>query len=314
MNFETIRSVESPTGAALAVRQATTVSPPPRGVVIISHGLAEHAARYRPFAEFLAERDYAVYAHDHRGHGATRAPDAPPGRFALRDGGRRVVDDVLAIRNLAASEYPGLPIILFGHSMGGFVAVATAETYPDAFDALAVWNADLHPGLAGAAGRLLLKIERFLKGSDVPSDYGPRFTFRQWANSVPDARSDFDWLSRDAAEVDAYIADPLCGWDPSVSMWLDVIELAATAGASLARLPRTLPIQLLGGGHDPATANGKAVKWLARRLARLGFLNVHMVIHDEMRHETLREYGRDEAMQTFAAWADRVCQQETETP
>lgn len=315
MGFMTATMLDSPTGARLCLRQ-TEPDAPPQGVVVLSHGLAEHAGRYRAFAEHLASQGFATFAHDHRGHGATTAAGAPLGRFAQKDGPRLVVEDVMAVRNLAAEKHPGLPIILFGHSMGGMIAAATAEAYPDAFDALAIWNSDLNPGLAGKIGRLLLKIERALKGSDVPSAFGPKFTFRQWARSVPDHITDFDWLSRDQSEVEAYIADPLCGWDPSVSMWLDVIRMAGEAGsvAALGRLSRTMPVNIVGGGHDPATSNGAAMAWLARRMTSMGFLNIRLTLYPEMRHETLQEFGREDAITAFVAWADSVVSRESGMP
>jgi alpha-beta hydrolase superfamily lysophospholipase len=315
MGFMTATTLESATGALLALRRAEPDAPP-QGVVIISHGLAEHSGRYGAFAERLASQGFMIYAHDHRGHGGTKAKGAPIGRFAQRNGPQLVIADVMAVRNLAAAENPGLPIILFGHSMGGMIAAATAEAYPDAFDGLAIWNADLNPGLAGKMGRLLLKIERGLKGSDVPSAFGSKFTFQQWAKSVPDHITDFDWLSRDQKEVAAYIADPFCGWDPSVSMWLDVIQMADEAGsvAALGRLSRTMPVNIVGGGHDPATSNGAAMEWLARRMTSMGFLNIHLTLYPEMRHETLNELGRDDAIKAFAAWADSVVSRESGMP
>jgi alpha-beta hydrolase superfamily lysophospholipase len=275
-------------------------------IVLILHGLAEHSGRYGLFAAFLASRGYHVYAHDHRGHGRTTAPDAPRGRFAQKDGVGLVLADVMAVRDFAVAAHPGLPVILFGHSMGGMIAMAAAEAHPQAFDALAVWNANLNPGLAGKAGMLLLKAERFFKGSDVPSFYGPKFTFEAWAKSVARARTPFDWLSRNAAEVEAYIDDPLCGFAASVSMWLDVLKLAGESGevAALSHLPRRLPVHLVGGSHDPATENGKAMAWLAGRMKSLGMSAVDLTIHDEMRHETLNEIGREDAIKAFAAWAD----------
>jgi alpha-beta hydrolase superfamily lysophospholipase len=214
----------------------------------------------------------------------------------------------MTVRNFATGEHPGLPVILFGHSMGGMIAAAAAEAYPALFDGLAIWNAHLNPGLAGQAGRLLIKGERFLKGSDVPSRYGPKFTFEAWAKSVADARTPFDWLSRDAAEVEAYLNDPLCGFAASVSMWLDVLELAGDVGRkqALSRLPKTLPVNIAGGGRDPATDNGRAMTWLAKRLKSLGVTSVKLTIYDEMRHETLNEIGREDAMTAFVAWADGV--------
>lgn len=279
-----------------------------RGVLLICHGLAEHSRRYAGFAQAMAARGYHVYAHDHRGHGETTAPDAPIGRFARRDGVRRVIDDVAAMRDHAARLHPGLPIVLFGHSMGGLIALNAAVTYPGKFDALAVWNSNFNPGLAGRAAQAILLAERALKGSDVPSALLPKLTFGTWGKSIADRRTDFDWLSRDPAQVDKYITDPLCGFDASVSLWLDIFELTfrAPQASHLANVPKQLPIHLVGGGRDPATDNGKAVTWLSNHLKAAGFSRITTQIYQDMRHETLNEIGADAAIAEFADWCDAV--------
>ncbi len=307
MTFETPTTLETPTGATLALRQAP-MQGTPKGVVMISHGLAEHSGRYALLATFLASRGYAVLAFDHRGHGRTTAPDAPLGRFARRDGEAALLADLAAVRRHAEAAYPGLPVLLFGHSMGGMIAARAAEMEPEAYAGLAVWNSHLNPGLAGRVGLAILKAERMLKGADVPSRFGPGFTFDAWAKSIPDATTPFDWLSRDRREVAHYLADPLCGFACSVSLWIDLVGMAAAAGqrANLARLPRHLPVNLVGGGQDPATDRGRAMVWLADRLTGLGIKNVHLTIYPEMRHETLNEIGREQAMAMLADWADSV--------
>lgn len=298
-------SVASPTGADLAVRHMPAAGVP-RGVVQINHGLAEHAVRYARFARFLSERGFHVYAHDHRGHGATRAPDSIPGAFAGKDGTDKVIADVAAVHALIGGRHAGLPVVTFGHSMGGLIALNFAEAHPDASAALAVWNSNFNAGVAGRAGQAFLAIEAFFKGSDTPSAILPKLTFQAWAKAMKDRRTDFDWLSRDRAEVDLYVADPLCGWDATVSMWRDVFALIYAGGSSdrLARLPKTLPVHLVGGAEDPATDKGKAVTWLAGRMRQAGFGNVTLEILPGTRHETLNEINRDEAMAGFAAWLD----------
>lgn len=308
MDFDRQFTIDSPSGAALAVRMAHA-RPKPRGVFLLSHGLAEHSRRYGRLAGYLSQRGYATYAFDHRGHGETRAPDAPQGRFAWRGGESRLVEDLAAVRLSIEAEHPGLPILLFGHSMGGIIAARAAQTEPRAHAGLCIWNSHLDPGLAGKLGVWLLKAERFFKGSDVPSRYGPLFTFDAWAKSIESAATPFDWLSHDPAEVAAYMADPLCGFDCSVSLWIDLIGMAHRAGLrhNLERLPRSLPISLVGGGEDPATDRGAAMRWLAGRLRTSGFTNVHLTIYPEMRHETLHETGREQAMKMLGDWADMVC-------
>nr|WP_274706952.1 alpha/beta hydrolase [Allorhizobium sonneratiae] len=275
-----------------------------QGILILCHGLAEHAGRYQAFAEFMAALGFHVYAHDHRGHGQTRTKDTPQGRFALRSGVEKVVDDVKTMRDFALANHPDLPVILFGHSMGGLIALRTATTYPDRFQGLAIWNSNFNLGLSGRFARIVLSIERALKGSDVPSAILPRATFEAWGKAIPNHRTLFDWLSCDAAEVDRYIADPLCGFSASISLWLDVMEMATRTAIPdrLARLPRDLPIHLVGGGEDPATNKADATRWLGQTLKKAGLNDITMTIYPSMRHETLNEIGRDDAMADFARW------------
>jgi alpha-beta hydrolase superfamily lysophospholipase len=295
----------SPTGATLAVRHVPAMATP-RAVVQINHGLAEHAARYQRFARFLAARGYHVYVHDHRGHGATRAPDSIPGAFASKEGASKVIADVAAIHALIGERHPGLPVVTFGHSMGGLIALNFAETHPAASAALAVWNSNFNAGLAGRAGQAALRLEAFFKGSDTPSTILPKLTFQAWANAMPDRRTDFDWLSRDPLEVDLYVVDPLSGWGATVSMWQDVFRLIYAGGdaANLAKLPKALPIHLIGGAEDPATDKGEAVTWLAEQMQNSGLSDVTVEILAGTRHETLNEINRDQSMDSFAAWLD----------
>ena len=299
--------LESPTGATLNL-YSLEAQGTPRGVVQINHGLAEHAERYGRFMQALAQAGFHSCAHDHRGHGATTAPDAPLGRFAGQDGAAKVIADVKAVHDHIAGVHPGLPVIAFGHSMGGLIALNFALAHSSLIAGLAVWNANFSAGLLGRLGQALLKWERFRLGSDVPSRILPKLTFQDWARKVPDARTDFDWLSRDTAEVDKYVADPLCGWDASVSMWQDVFDFifAGANDANFSAIRRDLPVFLLGGKKDPATDGGKAVADLGKRKAAMGFSAVTSTILPDTRHESLNEINREETTAHFIEWAGQV--------
>ena len=296
-------TLASPTGAALCVYSCVPGAPP-KAVIQINHGLAEHAARYERFARFLAGEGFAVYAHDHRGHGATKAKDAPLGSFG-KGGAATVIADVLAVHDLIRERHPGVPVLVFGHSMGGLIALNFAETHPDRLAGLAIWNSNFNGGALGRVAQGILKGEAFFKGSDTPSTVLPALTFAAWAKQIKDRRTDFDWLSHDPAEVDAYIADPLCGFDASVGMWQAVFSMIYSGGQSdrLSRLPRDLPIDLVGGAEDPATEGGKAVAWLGARMKAVGMSRVSCRILPGMRHETLNEIGREKEMAALAAFA-----------
>lgn len=311
-SFDDQRTVDTPSGARLNlfVKKPAQAphAPAPRAIVQINHGFAEHAGRYARFADYLAERGIATYAHDHRGHGYTRAAGAPMGRFAEEDGAAMVVEDIAAVHTLIAAENPGVPVFVFGHSMGGLVALNFVLRHSERIAGAAIWNANFSAGLLGRLAQAILAWERFRMGSDVPSRLLPRLTFQTWSRQFDRAGRSADWLSRDAAEVEKYVADPLCGWDASVSMWEDVFRFVFTGAddRNFAPVRRTLPFHLVGGESDPATDKGKAVKALARRLRRMGFKDVTTTIYAETRHEGLNEVNRDLIMADFVSWLDRV--------
>ena len=307
MGFEENTVLSSPTGAELHMLHRAPQAAA-RAVVQINHGLAEDAVRYGRFADFLTERGFHVYAHDHRGHGRTRAPGAPLGQFGPKAGADTQLEDVLAVHDHIAARHPGLPVIVFGHSMGAMIALNFALRHAGRIAGAAIWNAPLATRPEALAGKALLAWERFRLGSDVPSRLLPKLTFRAWAKAFPERRTDFDWLSRDETEVDKYVADPLCGWDASIGVWTALFDLSLmAAGAAPYRTTRKdLPFQLVGGGADPSTRGGGIVLALDRRLRRNGFSNLQTRIYAETRHETLNELNRDEAMRDFSAWAEKI--------
>lgn len=306
MSWEKTKTIASPTGASLALRTLKPGKRKPRAIVHVNHGMAEHAARYGRFAEYLAGRGYAVYAHDHRGHGATTAPDAPIGSFGQGDGFGKVIADAQSVNDHIRAAHPGRPVVVFGHSMGAIITLNYVMRHHESIDAAAVWNASFNAGALFSIGRLLLKAERMFKGSDVPSSLAQKLTFEAWNKAYAPNRTDFDWLSRDAAEVDKYAADPLCGFAASNGMWLSVLDAigAGASDANLAGIPRTLPFSLVAGGQDPVSEKGEAILALARRLQGAGFSDVSATIYPQSRHECLNDLDRDEVMEAFADWLD----------
>ncbi|WP_062112438.1 alpha/beta fold hydrolase [Aureimonas sp. AU40] len=291
--------LDSPTGAALRLYRFMPERAP-RAVLLVLHGLAEHAGRYDRLGRDLSAQGVAVYAPDHRGHGSTTAVDGPLRRFGGRGGRAKVLRDVQAVRHRAEADLPGLPVIVFGHSMGAHIALNHARVFGEGLSGLALWNASFERGLTERIGALAFKAEKALKGSDVASALFARAGFDAWSKSVNPRRTEFDWLSHDDAAVDRYRADPLCGWTPTISMVEDILEWQR-AGADLAMLgdlPHRLPVHCLGGTEDPATGKGTAVRRLAARLEEAGSLDVHCHIVAGARHETLNETEpmRGEAM------------------
>jgi len=298
-------TLESPTGAALHC-YAMQADGPAKAVVHINHGMGEHAGRYRRFAEFLGAHGYHTVAHDHRGHGHTSAPDAPLGRFADTGGWEKVLGDVGAVNARIHADHPDLPLVCFGHSMGSIIAFNYALRQPDSIAALSCWNASFTAGGLARLGKAILAVERAFKGAGKPSDITRALTFGAWNKVFKPNRTEFDWLSRDTAEVDKYVADPLCGFDVSIGMWQDVIGGVFFAGddRNLPALPPVLPVHLLGGLADPSSDKGAAVRTTAARLQKAGLVDVTLSLLEDTRHESLNEVNRDQVMAQYVAWLD----------
>jgi len=308
--FDDQFSLESKTGAQLNVYY-TKAKGKAHGIVHINHGLAEHALRYADFAHELGEARFHVYAHDHRGHGYTKSVDAPPGVFSLvGDGAKKALEDCAEVQTHSQNKHPDKPLIMFGHSMGAILTMNYVFRQPANLAGAAVWNTNFDAGLLGRLAQLILRYERFRLGSDMPSRILPKLTFDDWAKKIPNHRNNFDWLSRIESEVDAYVADPLCGWDPSVGMWRDIFGMVfagSAPGKHASADAKKRPIHFLGGGDDPSTNFGKAVANQAKRLSETGFTDVNSHIFPDARHETLNDLDAEEATKRFIGFAKSCC-------
>ena len=278
---------------------------PPKAVVQVAHGMAEHSARYARLAEALTAAGYAVYADDHRGHGATAA-DADHGYFADRDGWATVVEDVRAVTRFAQDEHPGLPVFLLGHSMGSFLARAYVIEDSRDLAGLVLSGTGGDPGLLGKVGAGVAATEARVRGRRHVSALLDKLTFGQYNAAFKPNRTDFDWLSRDDAEVDAYVADPLCGRTFTSGFFADL--LGGLSGINdrrkVAHVRRDLPILLVSGDKDPVGDNGKGVRAVREQYASVGVTDVTCTLYPGARHEIFNETNRDEVTADVIAWLD----------
>ena len=276
----------------------------PRAAFQIAHGLAEHGARYGRLAAALTAQGFAVYADDHRGHGQT-APPADLGFFGERDGWRKCVSDLWALNRRIAIDHPGLPIILLGHSMGSFMAQDFVADHSDAIAALVLSGSNGPPPAIAGVGRMIARIERLRLGARGKSALLQAMMFGEFNKPFKPARTEFDWLSRDPAEVDAYIADPLCGFAFSTQLAIDLLDALGTflKPERLARIRKDLPVYIFSGSDDPVGANLPA---LAEAYRAAGLTRVEMRVYPGARHETLNETNRDEVTAALLRWVDTV--------
>jgi alpha-beta hydrolase superfamily lysophospholipase len=280
----------------------------PRAAVQIAHGLAEHGERYARLAGALTAAGYIVYASDHRGHGRTAARADDLGFFAPARGWDRVIDDLEQVRQRIVREHPDMPLVLIGHSMGSFLAQHLLSEDGVAFAGIVLSGTGGKPSVLAAAGRLIARLERLRLGPRGRSRLLQAFSFGAFNKQFAPARTPFDWLSRDPAEVDKYIADPLCGFAASVQLWIDLLDALGnvTSAARQARIPKRLPIYVIAGSNDPVGGNGKSVQQLLDAYRTAGLEGVAHRFYDGARHELFNETNRDEVTRDLIQWLDGV--------
>lgn len=280
----------------------------PKAVVQILHGMGEHAGRYARVAEALNAEGFAVYAHDQRGHGRTAAK-ADLGHIGDHDSFLAMVRDAHAVNRAIAEKHPSLPIVLFAHSMGSFVAQAMLFSYPDDMVGCALSGSSGEPPLIAKAGRAVARLERARQGKRGFSPILRALSFEDFNKNFAPNRTSADWLSRDEAEVDKYVADPLCGFPCTNQSWLDLLDALDTivhVPANQARIPKDKPVYLFSGDRDPVGEMGESVRRLYAAYRRAGLVDLSMTLFPGARHETLNETNRDEVTRGLVAFARRV--------
>ena len=277
---------------------------PPRAIVQIAHGLAEHSARYARLAAALNSAGYAAYANDHRGHGP-KAAAADLGHFADEGGWDKVVGDLWTFNRLIAAELPGTPIVFLGHSLGSFLGRGFIARHSDALAGVALSGSNGKPPAIATLGRLIAREERLRLGKRGKSDLILQMWFGEFNKPFKPARTAFDWLSRDEKEVDAFVADPLCGFPFTTQLAIDVLDALphVTSRKSLAAIRKDVPIYVFSGERDPVGAN---IKGVIQDLKAAGFTELTTRIYPGARHETLNELNRDEVTRDFIAWLNGI--------
>ncbi len=277
-----------------------------KAVVHIAHGLAEHGGRYERLAEVLTENGYVVFANDCRGHGKTAEQLEGIGHFADENGWQRILKDIEELVRLERNEFFGHRVILLGHSMGSLVAQHLATR--NLFDAVAMSGANGTLSPLARIGKLIAKIESWRLGKRGKSELINKLTFDAFNKPFQPNRTSFDWLSRDEAEVDKYIADPVCGFLCSTGLWLDLLGAMAEAAKPefRARVPKQMPIYLFSGSRDQVNDEGRGSTALAEYYRSIGMEKVSYRIFTGARHETLNELNREEVTEHLVDWMNAI--------
>jgi alpha-beta hydrolase superfamily lysophospholipase len=276
-----------------------------KGIVQISHGMAETAGRYERLALALTAHGYIVYANDHRGHGRTAGS---PERLGIlgKNGFHRMVTNMAELTDQIRAKHGNLPIYLLGHSMGSFLTQQYMYRYPDKIKGVILSGTNGKQESMLGVAIWIASMEAKLRGETYRSKLLNHLSFGAYNKAFQPNRSEFDWLSRDTAEVDAYIQDPLCGVIFTASFFRDFFRGLQDIHLpqNMAIIPKDLPIYVFSGEKDPVGAMGKGVRQLLRMYHELGLKQVSSMLYPEGRHEMLNELNRDEVTKDLINWLE----------
>ena len=246
--------------------------------VVVAHGMAEHAQRYQRFAEALNQAGFDVVAMDHRAHGCTSGPS---GLGDFGDGGwDALVADIEQLVQITRATQPARPVVLFGHSMGAAAAQQYAPLYSHNIDWLV------------------------LSGTTLRDPGEPRPYYNA---AFQPQRKAYDWLSRDELEVDAYINDPLCGFEGQrVKNGMDRTDPRRVDAELLAKIRNNLPVLLVAGDADPVNRNLQGIHYLIQKWQEAGIQHIASQLYAGGRHEMLNETNRVEVTNNIIQWIERV--------
>lgn len=277
----------------------------PKAVLQIVHGIAEFVERYDAFAEYLTALGYVVVAEDHMGHGQSINGDGIRGYF--HGGWFNAVADTYQLLQNTMAEYADLPYILFGHSMGSFMARTILCKYPNSgISAAVICGTGWLPTFALPAMCQFLNLLCRKPGADQPDEGLNKMIFGSYNKRVEHKRTDYDWLTRDDKIVDAYIAHPLCGFTPTRSLLRDMVEgiYYIQQNTNLDCMRKDLPVFFIAGGEDPVGPYGKGVHQAADAFRKVGMQDVSVKIYPLCRHEILNEINKADIFKDVAAWIE----------
>lgn len=279
----------------------------PVGIVQLIHGMAEHIERYEPFARYLVSRGLLVCGHDHIGHGHSAAKE-DLGHMPVKGGSEILVEDSHSMRRIVSEIFPDLPYFMFGHSMGSYTLRVYLTKYGADLSGAVICGTGWIPQAVNVIGSKIANGIAKLKGERAKSDLVRSMVTGVFARSVKDPRTEYDWISANEENVDAYIADDLSGFDFTLGGNISLIRIAGMASRlELAKkIPNDLPLLFIAGSEDPVGANGRGVAEAVRLMKKAGSKDVKVLIYGGMRHEILNEKDNEKVFSDVAEWVDSI--------
>lgn len=278
-----------------------------RAIVQIVHGIAEYVERYDHLANFLNSHGILVVAEDHMGHGKSICDKTPKGCFS--GGWKAAVKDTYRLLKNTMDEFPGVPFILFGHSMGSVMARTILDRHPGSgITGAIICGTAWMPEAVVKAGKALSSMICKTKGEQHYSTLLQSMMFGGYDKRIEHPRTKSDWLSRDNRIVDAYEADPLCGFIPSAGLVNAMMEgiLYIQKPENLDKMKKDLPCYFIAGGDDPVGGYGAGVEQAAAEFKKHGMQKVETKLYPLCRHEIHNEINKEEVYEDIVKWIKNV--------
>ncbi len=275
-----------------------------KGAFQIAHGLSEHAQRYESFAQALTNQGYAVYANDHRGHGKSAGSPEKVGYFEETPFWDAALGDMHQLTQLIQEENEGVPIFLFGHSMGSLLTRQYITQWGKELRGAIICATGGDPGMLGKIGGVVAKITSSISGKKERSQFLDKLSFGKFNDAFKPNRTAFDWLSRDEKEVDQYINDPYCGVVFTAGFWVDFLKGInyINSVTCYQKTPKDLPLLLIAGDKDPVGDMGKGVLQIKQAYEKVNIHNLQCKLYAGARHELLNETNRTEVIGDILNW------------
>ena len=288
------------------VHQWTPVGQSVKGVVQIAHGVAEYALRYAHFARYLCEQGFVVVANDHLGHGQSVIDGCPMVYLGEKGSWWHVVDDVEQLRQRMTKVFVGKPYFLFGHSMGSFIARSHLIRYPGKLDGCILCGTAHQSPVIISGGKLVADKEIRRLGRKAYSVRVDQLAFGAYNKPFAPNRTRFDWLSVNEANVDAYIADPLCGGETTLGLFREMLDGLSyiTKQSNINAMDKELPVLFIAGDQDPVGDMGKGVEKAHACFKKAGIRDLRMKLYHGLRHEILNENTKQYVYREVLDWLE----------
>lgn len=279
-----------------------------KAILQISHGMVEYIERYEDFALFLVSKGILVTGNDHLGHGKSVNSKEEWGYFAKENGNKAVLYDIYQLTQITKELYPNIPYFLLGHSMGSFYARQYIAEFGNELDGAIIMGTGCQPLALVQFGRFLITLISVFKGWNYRCTLVHNIAFGNYNTHFEPTRTTKDWLTKDTAIVDKYVADERCNFIFTLNAFYGMFTGISRLYDKkfLSHVPKNLPVFFVSGQEDPVGDYGKGVKKAAKMLENLGMKNIKIKLYPNDRHEILNETDRDQVYNDLYRWIQHL--------